>query len=257
MSDIAWQAIFDSYDIHNHDFNIDPFFIMSKEIKDATSHFKETKHTEPRILCKHDTRESRPKLFSDNNIFILPVKNGKYALIKGEGYIDIPPIPDDTETYISNLDFHLDTAFVGNSEMQHLDYAYATSLIRSVMDDDSLVLTIRGRKYTPEINFRVGEHEIEADNVMMNIHGSYEGREKALHVIVMLEKERNLAKHKIYYPYHYLCSFISKPVFTLVLQPLSKDVYAIGLFQQENKETFGGFQLVRHHKFAIINRESI
>ncbi len=35
--------------------------------------------------------------------------------------------------------------------MQHLDFAYASSLIRTFMEDDTLVLTIRGRKYTPEL----------------------------------------------------------------------------------------------------------
>ena len=55
------------------------------------------------------------------------------------------------ETYNSKLAFRLDTAIVGNSEMQHLDFAYATSLIRSFMNDHNLILTIRGRKIYSKI----------------------------------------------------------------------------------------------------------
>jgi hypothetical protein len=43
--------------------------------------------------------------------------------------------------------------------MQHLDFAYASSLIRTFLQDDSLVLTIRGRKYTPKFEFHAGAYK--------------------------------------------------------------------------------------------------
>jgi len=121
----------------------------SGQVKEATKHFTATGQREVRILCKQDTRESRPLVFQENSLFILPVKNGKYVIIKGEGYVDIPAIDEIEERYDSKIDFQLVTSRVGSSEMQHLDFAYATSLIRTFAEDDSLVLTIRGRKYTP------------------------------------------------------------------------------------------------------------
>lgn len=42
---------------------------------------------------------------------------------------------------------------MGDSEMQHLDFAYASSLMRTFLNDESLVLSIRGRKYTLEFCF--------------------------------------------------------------------------------------------------------
>ena len=44
--------------------------------------------------------------------------------------------------YRSDFPFVLETTLVGDSEMQHLDRAYAMSLVRHFMSDDSLVLTI-------------------------------------------------------------------------------------------------------------------
>ncbi|WP_395939594.1 type II restriction enzyme [Anabaena sp. FACHB-1237] len=70
-----WKAIFEKYKIYNHDFT-QPYFINAKDIKEV------------RIICKQDTRESRPDIFQKLRLFLLPVKNGEYAILKGEGYID-------------------------------------------------------------------------------------------------------------------------------------------------------------------------
>ena len=138
MNSEPWKAIFDKYNILNHDFK-EPLKIVAEQIKQATSHFKTTNEREVRVLCKQDHRESRPDVFIENDLFILPVKNGEYVIVKGEGYVDIPKIEETTKIYKSKLDFTLDTSKIGNSEMQHLDFAYASSLIRTFLKDDSLV----------------------------------------------------------------------------------------------------------------------
>jgi len=140
----SWKKIFDDYNILEHYFNKSPFSISATQIKRACQHFKETGEKEVRILCKQDSREDRPDIFIKNNLFLLPVKNGYYNIIKGEGYIDIPEVKKGEVVYTSKLDFKLDTTEIGDSEMQHLDYAYAASLIRTFTEDPSLVLTIRG-----------------------------------------------------------------------------------------------------------------
>ena len=159
MNHKPWQSIFDTYKIHEHDFIQSSFVLTAEQIKKATSHFTSTAEREVRILCKQDTRESRPQVFVDNNLFILPIKNGIYTILQGEGYLDIPEIMTETIIYKSKLDFELETSQIGNSEMQHLDFAYASSLVRSFLEDESLVLTIRGRKYTPKFQFYAGKHK--------------------------------------------------------------------------------------------------
>lgn len=157
MNHKPWQSIFDTYKIHKHDFSQRPFNLTAEQIKKATAHFTNTNEREVRVLSKQDTRESRPQIFVDNNLFILPIKNGVYSILQGEGYVDIPEITDETSIYNSKLDFELETSLIGNSEMQHLDFAYASSLVRSFLGDESLVLTIRGRKYTPKFEFYAGQ----------------------------------------------------------------------------------------------------
>ena len=71
--------------------------------------------------------------------------------------------------------------------MQHLDFAYASSLIRTFMNDDSLVLTIRGRKYTPSFSFKVGKQLIETQSVQTEVDGGYEGRKN----VVLIEAKNS------------------------------------------------------------------
>ena len=127
----SWDKIFKDYEINQHDFTKSPFYITAEQIKSSCQEFKKTNEKEVRILCKQDKREDRPEVFVKNNLFLLPVKNGTYAIVKGEGYIDIPNITSIGKPYSSKLDFKLETSEIGDSEMQHLDFAYASSLIRT------------------------------------------------------------------------------------------------------------------------------
>ena len=150
----SWRKIFDDYNIHKHIFEKKPFQISATQINTACQKFRATGEKEVRILCTQTNREARPDILKKKAFFLLPVKNGHYCIVKGEGYVDIPNIDEEIVVYKSKLEFDLDTSKVGQSEMQHLDYAYASSLIKNFMDDNSLVLTIRGRKYTENhLNF--------------------------------------------------------------------------------------------------------
>ena len=164
-SDVSWQKIWKDKSLSSHNFDESPVVITAEEIKRSCQKFTETHDKEVRILCKQDKREDRPKVFRDNGLFLLPKKNGSYYIIKGEGYVDVPEITTPIIDYHKQLDFDLESSKVGDSEMQHLDYAYANSLIRTFMNDPTLVLTIRGRKYTPQFKFKVNGFDIETQSV--------------------------------------------------------------------------------------------
>ena len=114
MSNESWKVIFDSYNINNHNFDESPFYISADMIKDATKHFESTSKKEVRILCKQDHRNRRPYVFIEKNLFLLPVKNGEYVIIKGDGYIDIPDITSNAIEYNSKLGFDLDSSKIGD-----------------------------------------------------------------------------------------------------------------------------------------------
>lgn len=255
-TDIAWQAIFDRHNIYKHDFDESPYEITSEQIKEATRHFTSTGQREVRVLCKQDERDSRPLVFQENNLFILPIRNGRYVILRGEGYLDIPPIPETTDFYQPKLTFPLITSGIGDSEMQHLDFAYATSIVRSFMQDASLVLTIRGRKYTPRFDFRVGSHSITAESVQTEVDAGYEGESQ----VVLIEAKRptsNTIIRQLYYPFrqwhhHVRESGTEKTVSTVFFEK-SGDAYSLWLFEFSDFYDYNSIQLVRHGKYRISN----
>ena len=250
--DQSWKKIVDDYKILKHDFNRSPFPLSATQIKKSVQKFKNTGEKEVRILCKQDTRESRPKVFKDNKLFILPVKNGYYNIIKGEGYVDIPEIKTKQVIYSPKIDFKLDTAQIGDSEMQHLDFAYAVSLIRTFMDDPTLVLTIRGRKYTPKFDFYVGKQKIRTESVQTEVDAGYEGKNQVVLIEAKNSSTKNTIIRQLYYPYRQWQEHTKKKVYTLFFEKNHLDnSYSIWRFEFTNPNNYNSIKLVKSGRFKI------
>lgn len=252
-SSTSWAKIVSDYNILHHDFYKAPFTISAPQIKKSVQNFTSTTEKEVRILCKQDSREQRPEVFVKNNLFILPVKNGLYNIIKGEGYVDIPEIKKTEESYKSKLDFDLDTSKIGNSEMQHIDYAYASSLLRTFMRDDSLVLTIRGRKYAPEFSFFVNKQKIEVVSVQTEVDGGYEGKQQVVLVEAKSSGTKNTIIRQLFYPYKQWQSYTNKKVYTLFFEKNNiKGTYSFWQFEFTDPNDYNSISLTRASKFKII-----
>lgn len=250
MNSNSWNAIFELYKIAEHDFSKSPFIITSQMIKDATSHFKKTNEKEVRILCKQDSRENRPEIFVKNNLFILPTKNGIFNIIRGEGYVDIPEIVEQYKIYNTKLDFDLDSSKVGNSEMQHLDFAYASSLIRTFLEDPSLVLTIRGRKYTPKFSFKVNNQVIDTESVQTEIDAGYEGKNQIVLIEAKNSKTSNTIIRQLYYPFRQWSHYTKKNIVTLFFEK-RKNNYLLWEFRFTDENDYNSIVLVKSAKYVI------
>ena len=250
MHDESWEKIFKDYNIYSHNFDKEPFQITNKDIKKSVQKFKKTSEKEVRILCKQDSREARPEVFKNKDLFLLPIKNGTYIIVKGEGFVDLPEIEKTIEIYTSKLDFHLDSSLIGNSEMQHLDFAYAVSLIRTFVEDNSLVLTIRGRKYTPSFEFIVNNYCIKAKSVQTEVDAGYEGRDKIVLVEAKNTKVRNTIIRQIYYPFRQWQQHTSKKVVTVFFEK-RQDMYLLWEYQFKDINNYNSIELVKSGKYKI------
>lgn len=186
----------------------------------------------------------------DNDLFLLPVKNGQYVIVKGEWYLDIPDITTPVEIYNSKIDFHLESSKIGNSEMQHLDFAYASSLIRTFMEDNSLVLTIRGRKYTPEFEFLVWKQNIKTESVQTEVDAWYEGRDKIVLIEAKNSKTTNTIIRQLFYPYKQWSIRTKKEVFTLFFEKRWKE-YLIWQYGFENPNDYNSIKLIKSKRYII------
>ena len=257
-SNESWKKIFNDYNILEHDFSKCPFEITASQIKISCQDFRSTVQKEVRILCKQDTREARPEIFKENDLFLLPKKNGSYYIVKGEGYVNIPKIETEIEEYKSKLDFKLESSMIGDSEMQHLDLAYASSLVRTFMEDDSLLLTIRGRKYTPSFTFNVGNQKLSVESVQTEVDAGYEGRNKIVLIEAKNSDVTNTIIRQLYYPYRQWKQQTSKDVNLLFFdRDKNSDVYNIWQFKFEDENNYNSIKLVKSGRYRIVGPNSI
>ena len=248
----SWQKIFDDYDIHQHPFGTKPFCISADQIKAACQNFRKTGEKEVRILCTQTKREDRPDILKEKGLFLLPVKNGHYCIVKGEGYVDVPSIDKEVILYKSKLTFDLDTSRVGTSEMQYLDYAYASSVIKTFTNDDSLVLTIRGRKYTEKpFNFVVNKQRIQVKGVQTEVDAGYEGKNKVVLIEAKNIKTDNVIIRQMYYPFRKWRQETEKKIINLFFQK-KEDTYSIWQFEFETETDYNSVKLKKARKFKII-----
>ena len=219
-------------------------------IKKSVQNFKKTTEKEVRCLCKIDSKKDLPKVMKDKGIILLPVKNGEYVLVGGEGFVEIPEITSEVELYNSKIDFILDTSKVGNSEMQHLDFAYASSIVRTFMEDATLVLTIRGRKYTPEFKFKINGQEIRTKSVQTEVDAGYEGRDKIVLVEAKNSETKDTIIRQLYYPFRQWSTYTKKDVFMLFFEK-REDEYLIWQYKFADKNDYNSIELVKSKKYKI------
>ena len=250
MSDESWKKIFSDHGILKHDFDRGPFILTSQMIKTACQNFKKTGEKEVRILCKQDHRGKVPTIMAENDLFLLPIKNGEYVIVKGEGYFDIPEITSNAKIHQSEISFELETSKVGNSEMQHLDFAYASSIIRTFFNDHSLVLTIRGRKFTPKFSFYVNNQKIITESVQTEVDAGYEGEDKIVLVEAKNSQTNNTIIRQLFYPFRQWSEHSSKKVYLLFFEKRGTE-YMLWQYQFSNKNNYNSIELVRSCKYHL------
>lgn len=254
-SDAAWNKIYNDSGMNEHDFLSSPFELTAQSIKNICKDFNTTGEKEPRILCKQDFRNNRPQIFKDKGLYILPKHNGSYYIIKGEGYVDIPDITSPIQTYHKKLDFDLVSSSFGDSEMQHLDYAYANSLIRTFMKDETLVLTIRGRKYTPSFSCIASGFLLNISSVQTEVDAGYEGKDKIVLIEAKNSANTDTIIRQLYFPYRQWQDQIEKKVYPLFFEKRiikGEKIYYIWQFEFVDKNDYNSIRLVKSARYRIL-----
>jgi hypothetical protein len=246
----AWQAIFDMW-MANHDFDAAPFILTADQMKDATRHFKTTGMREVRILAKRDSREDLPNCFTSRGLFFLPLKNGVYAVLKGEGYLDVPRITSEPEAYEYKLPFELTSSKVGDSEMQHLDFSYSVSMLRTFLGDPQLYLTIRGRKYTPHFTMRVGKFRLEVEGVQTEVDAGYEGKDFIALVEAKNKAATNVIIRQLFYPYRQWKTATGKEVVPVFFWR-DGDTYNFYRYAFEDDDDYNSIRLAASKRFKLV-----
>lgn len=198
---------------------------------------------EPRLMAKFDTRKDLPSVFRNNNTFLLPVSNGKYIVVRGEGYHDLEEPPVTVENFESDIPFDLKSAKYGRGEMRYIDYAYNSGLISHFTGVDNLFLTVRGRKFSGKFSFHAGDVEIpEVSSVQMEIDAGYEGQNELIIIEAKVGKPSSFNIRQLYYPFRHYKQLL----------PGKKIRLIFFIYREDKKEKNGGTYYFYEYNFTDI-----
>jgi len=249
-SDEIWKIIVEKTGLIKHNFSNGPFYVTHKDIKQIVSKINAPNNRkEIRILGYQATREQRPQYFIDNNLFLMPASNQEWVVIQGEGYIDIPEITSDPTPVKSKLDFEIESFNVGISEMQYLDFAFVHGITQQFLEDESIELTVRGRKRTPHFNYFVNDVEVKCEGVQTEVDAGYEGKNSLTLVEAKSSKIKNEIIRQLYFPYRKWLMDINKPVRNVFFQ-FEEDSKILSFWE------YGFEDYLKYDSIYLINSKS-
>lgn len=219
--------------------------ISATEVKELTGQ-------EPRLMMKWDHSVKLPPVLAESGRFILPLKNGHYAVLKGQGYHQPEPCPDPVD-FPQRHSFRLETSESGLSEMQHLDLAFNSGMFSEFAAETALYPTLRGRKFSPAFAFTVGEHRLEIESVQIEIDQGYEGPDCIIVVEAKIGECDDFHLRQLYYPYRSWRERSSKtvrPIF-FTYEPATA-VYRFREYSFDPPEVYGTPRLVRAAAYRLV-----
>jgi len=252
QNDEAWGKIFERLrllsEIEQHGF----VYVSADDIKKASD------MREPRLLAKQDTKNSRPEVFKQNKLSILPVENGKYIIFRDESartYYSLEKILAEVpaEQYQPAKDYReYESLDVRNlsSESQAIDFANLVSLLQTFTSEKELNLTIRGRQRSEKFPVTIpgSHHTAQVEGVQIEVDAGFESPQKIYLFEAKLGRVEDFNIRQLYYPFRDWSCKSTKEIVPLFL------VYTNGLFyilQFVFGKEYGDLRLVRSKCFTV------
>ena len=247
LNDVAWEDLFEKYDILGHIERTGQFQISAKQIREVR---------EPRLMAKFDHSINLPKIFADNKLSILPITRGDYIISHFDAYHEFELVDSQIKrvslpTYIQSIDSSNVT-----SETIALNCAVAAGIVSDFLEDEGIVSTVSGRMGSGNFSFSIGNlrnkalSTVTVSNSQIEIDAAYEG----IRSLALFEAKRALSKdfliRQLYYPYRVWKNRVTKPVRPLFLV-YSNGIYRIYEYEFSNPDNYSSIVLVRQRNYSV------
>ena len=225
-------------------------YITSKQIKCAQISWTGKKNQfEPRLLCKMDTSESRPDIFKKNNICILSVKNGKYALIKENIYIPLLAYHSVENQIIKTCDsLILD---IGDSETSMLDKLYYNNVLSEIIGEPIKYGPLLGGRHRCSFETQLGTELVTISGSQYETDGCYETE----NYVCIVEAKSILCKNfnirQLYYPYREVYKKVNgqKQIISLFIYKDAMNVIHIYKFEWPDFKVMLGIKCNGYYRY--------
>jgi hypothetical protein len=247
LNDMAWEELFEKYDILGRVEIDGQFQISAKQIKEVR---------EPRLMAKFDHKINLPQIFADNGLSILPVTRGDYIISHFDAYHEFER--DDSPIKRVSLPTYLQSLDSSNviSEAIALNCAVAAGIVADFLGEEDIVSTVSGRMGSGVFNFKIGNLKskslttVTVNNSQIEIDAAYEG----ISSLALFEAKRDLSDdflvRQLYYPYRAWKSRITKLVRPLFLV-YSNGIYRIYEYEFTDPDNYSSIALVRQKNYSI------
>jgi hypothetical protein len=219
---------------------------------------KEISNEEPRLMAKMDRLEDCPKVFRDNNLFLLPVSRREYAIVKGLGYHQLESMTEEPIIHYAQIPFPESFANF-ESEQVYLNYAYSTGLIERFAQIPLPNPPSQIRVNTPEFSMNIGNCNVHVNKAQIEIDSITE----SLKTIVIIEAKIGIpgsfSIRQIYYPFRTFRNNKKKVrIFFFCVEP-QQSLYMFWEYAFNPYSSLESISLIhsKHYKIRVSNLPSI
>lgn len=244
-NDVAWKELFEKHNILEKISDLGHLTLTSSEI----NVFREA-----RLMTKFDHRSQLPKLFSDNNLSILPTSRGGYVIGTFDTFFDF----NTEEIEIERIEFPILLESLNHreitSEATAINCAYVSNILNDFTNEKSLLPTVSGRMSSSSFDFKINDSKglfnVSVGNSQVEIDGGYEG-ENSLNLIEAKNYiSDDFLVRQLYYPFKLWSNKISKQVRPIFLT-YTNGIFHLREYIFENPEHYNSLKLVKQKKYSI------
>lgn len=244
-NDIAWEKLFDKYNIINKVLIDGNTTISSTQINE----FREA-----RLMTKFDHKSQLPKLFSDNSLSILPTSRGSYVI----GNFETFSVFHKENVQITQIEFPLLLESLDHknitSEATAINCAFVLKILHDFTGENNLLPTVSGRmsssSFSFDINSSNGLFKINVENSQVEIDGGYEGD----HSLILIEAKNYISDdflvRQLYYPYKLWSGKIDKKV-RMIFLTFTNGIFHLREYAWENIDHYNSIFLINQKKYAV------
>ena len=241
-----WNNIFEKYKILDQIDKDGKFEISASQINE----FKEA-----RLMTKFDNASQLPRIFTENELSILPITRGNYVIAPMDIFHKFPMIESSNEIS-DNI----------NSESLALNAVYISEILEDFIQDEKLLPTINGRMSSSLFNFNIKNTKTEkilninVNNAQIEIDAGYEGVESFSIIEAKSHFADDFVIRQLYYPMRLWSSRVRKNIKTIFMVH-TNGIYYLYDFKFNDLNNYNSLTLNKFKRYSFdkleINIEDI
>lgn len=205
-------------------------------------------------MTKFDHKVNLPKVFTNNQLAILPITRGDYIISSFQAYKEFEEPSNKIERV--SIPAHIQSLMPQFllSEAIALNCANACGILEDFLEDEELTATVSGRMSSGEfdfnINTKLGTRMVSVANSQIEIDAAYEG----INYLSLFEAKRDLSDdflvRQLYYPFRVWNNRVTKPVKSVFLV-FSNGIFNLYQYEFSDPQNYSSLKLIKQKNYMI------